>query len=116
MLAFALSAGLAKLLGDMEMDEQRQGIQIQVTWEGLEDAPVMAANVVMVLQTSHEFILTFGFASPPVFTTQPSIEEVKAAKVSSKPIVRLAMPPGRIVELLQVLQQQLTAYQQAQKH
>ncbi len=97
--------------------EPTQQIQLTVNWEGLDDVPVMASNVFLVSQTPHEFILAFGFASPPVFAKQPTPEEIARIKaIPAKPIVRLSMPPGRIVELLGLLQQQLAAYQQAQKH
>jgi hypothetical protein len=98
------------------MAEPSDQIQVQVTWEALESSPVMASNVFMVLQTPHEFIVSFGFASPPEFTKAPTVEELRSAKITARPIVRLSMPPGRVVELLQLLQQQLNFYQQQQKH
>jgi hypothetical protein len=37
-------------------------------------------------------------------------------KVTAQPIARIAFAPGRLVELLQTLQQQLAIFQQAQQH
>lgn len=95
-----------------------EAIQITVDWDQAgELPPVMASNVILVQQTPHEFILTFGFATPPIWLTPPTPEQIANAKtIKPHPIVRLGMSPGRVVELLQVLQQQLAAYQQTQQH
>jgi len=70
----------------------------------------------LIQQTPHEFVITFGFASPPLFMKQPTAEEIAALKaIPAKTIIRLGMPPGRVVELLGLLQQQLQMYQEAQK-
>lgn len=76
----------------------------------------MASNVFLIQQTPHEFILTFGIATPPIFATPPTPEQVAAIRsIPAKALGRVAMSPGRVVELLQLLQQQLMAHQQAQK-
>jgi len=99
------------------MEDQPQQVPIFITWGDAEQLPVMACNVFAVLQTPHEFILTFGFTTPPFFAKQPTPEEVARIKtLPAKSIARISMPPGRVVELLQLLQQHLNAYQQQQKH
>jgi hypothetical protein len=94
---------------------QEQQVPVSVTWEGLDTVPAMASNVVMVQQTPYEFVLTFGFASPPIFTKLPTPEELARIKIQAQAVARLSMPPGRIVELVGLLQQQLAVYQQLQK-
>ena len=93
-------------------------VQIQVDWVESEydRLPIMASNLVMIQQTPHEFIITFGVAAPPFTTTPLTQEEASKTKIVPQPIVRLALAPGRVVELMQLLQQQLMAYQQTQKH
>jgi hypothetical protein len=93
-------------------------IQMSIDWEQAgELPPVMASNVFLIQQTPHEFILTFGFATPPIWLGPPTSDQIeKARTIKPCPIVRLGMSPGRMVELLQVVQQQLANYQQSQKH
>jgi hypothetical protein len=91
-------------------------IQVPVNWDEAVALPTMATNAFMVQQTPHEFMITFGFITPRAFTAPPTPEQIaKIKSIPAKAIVRLALPPGRVVELLQALQQQLAAYQQAQK-
>jgi hypothetical protein len=91
-------------------------VQIQVDWSGADKLPIMASNVVLIQQTPHEFLITFGVAAPPITQTPLTEEQARGMKITAQPIARLALAPGRVVELMQLLQQQLIAYQQAQKH
>ena len=97
-------------------DSPPQQVQLTVNWDDAGKLPAMATNAFLVQQTPHEFILNFAFVNPPVFLKPPTAEEVaKLGRVEATKIVRLAMSPGRVVELLQLLQQQLAAYQQSQQ-
>ena len=69
-----------------------------------------------VQQTPHEFIISFGFASPPMVQGPMTQDQAKELKIVAQPIVRLSIAPGRVVELVQLLNQQLTAYQQSQRN
>jgi hypothetical protein len=85
------------------------GVTLKVDWSAA-DLPVMASNVFMIQQTGQEFLITFGSAVPPVFETTPTPEQLANLRtIKAKPIVRMALTPGRIVELLQNLQQQIAA-------
>ena len=89
------------------------GFQVRVDWSAADDLPVMASNVFLIQQTGQEFLITFGTAVPPIFESPPTSEQLKSIQsIKAKPIVRLALTPGRIVELLGHLQQQIAAYQQ----
>ena len=90
-------------------------LQIQVDWSASDRLPVMAANIVLVQQTPHEFILTFGTAMLPVSPTPLTAEQVSKMKIIAQPTVRIALAPGRLAELLQALQQQLSSYQSSQR-
>ena len=89
--------------------------QIGVKWKGIEDAPVMGCNVFVAQFTPHEFLLTFGYASNPIFLKEPSPQELAAIEsVPANVVARLTLSPGRMVELIQVLQQNMSQFQQAQ--
>ena len=88
--------------------------QVAITWEGVDELPVMACNVFVAQFTPHEFLLLFGYASTPVFLKPPSPEEIAAINsVPAKVVVRLSLSPGRMSELIQVLQQNMAQFQQA---
>lgn len=97
-----------------EQPKQPQQAQVFVTWHGVEDqCPAMAANSFLVQQTGQEFILSLGFAALPYYAELE--EAVKIKQIPAKPIARVSMTPGRVAELLQLLQQALAAYQAQQK-
>jgi hypothetical protein len=99
------------------MADVEQPINIPVDWGDVQSLPTMAANMVLVQQSPHEFTLSFGYAMLPVFEGQMTPERIKNIKsIPAKPFVKISMSPGRVVELLQVLQEQIAAYQQGQKH
>ena len=88
---------------------------VAINWEGAESTPVMGCNVFVAQFTPHEFLLTFGYVSSPIFVTPPSPQELAALNsVPAKVVVRLTLSPGRMGELIQVLQQNLVNYQQLQ--
>ncbi|MBF6571248.1 MAG: hypothetical protein IVW54_20485 [Candidatus Binataceae bacterium] len=92
-----------------------QQVQVTVTWHGVEDQhPAMAANAFLLQQTGQEFILSIGFASLPYFADPQDAAKMKT--VAAKPIARITMAPGRVVELIQVLQQGMAQYQAQHKH
>jgi hypothetical protein len=93
------------------------GLTLKVDWTAADDLPVMASNVFLIQQTGQEFLLTFGSAVPPTFEAPPTPEQLANLRtIKARPIVRMALTPGRIVELLQNLQQQIAAYYAAQSH
>jgi len=91
-------------------------VQIRVDWSAADRLPILAANLVLVQQTPHEFILTFGALAPPVTTAPITEEQARGMNLAAQPIARILLPPGRAVELLQALQQQITLFQQTQRH
>jgi hypothetical protein len=93
-----------------------QQVQIQVDWSSAEQLPMLAANIVMVQQGQHEFILTFGAVAPPITTVPLTVEDAKKIKLKAQAVARLVLSPGRVVELIEVLRQQLNAFQQVQRH
>jgi hypothetical protein len=91
-----------------------QQVQVTPVWRELEKHAAMAANAFLLQQTGQEFILTVGFAALPYFARP---EEALAVRtVDPQVISRLVMTPGRVVELMGMLQQALAQYQEQQKH
>ena len=80
-------------------------LTLKIDWSAADDLPVMASNIFLIQQTGQEFLITFGSAVPPIFETSPTAEQIaNLSTIKAKPIIRMALTPGRIVELLQNLQ------------
>ncbi len=90
-----------------------QQVQVTPVWRDLEKHPAMSANVFLLQQTGQEFILSVGFAALPYFGTPEEALSVKT--VEPQVISRLVLTPGRVVELMGMLQQALVQYQEQQK-
>ena len=91
-----------------------QQLKITPVWERLEEQPAMATNAFLLQQTGHEFILTVGFAALPFFAKPEDAANVKTIQPQTH--ARLVLTPGRVVELVNMLQQGLAQYQAQQKH
>ena len=85
--------------------------QLEVRWEGAEDAPVAACNLFLAQFTHAEFTLTFGYASP-IFSSADDVAKVQF--VRPKIVARLSMSPARLQELIDVLKKNMEMFQQAQ--
>ena len=103
------------------MDEQLpEGLNIAVTWEGIDDVPIFFVNQVLgqVGQQS-EVILSFGQMAPPAILGETQEERERQlrtlARLSIKPIARLALTRAGLEQLVGVLQQTLENYDKAQK-
>lgn len=92
-----------------------QQVQVQAIWIDDLDVPVHFSNAFSVAPVKNEFLLTFACAIPPVVTPDLTPEQMKALRFQIKPLVRIGMTPDRVVELIQLLQTQLSAYSQTIK-
>lgn len=85
---------------------------VPVEWIGLEETPVVFCNSFFCQHQQGEFVLTLGFANAPVFMKPPTPEEIEAIKsVKAKPMLRIALTPERLVELMGVLELNFRQYQ-----
>ncbi|HLW70221.1 MAG TPA: DUF3467 domain-containing protein [Candidatus Binataceae bacterium] len=95
-------------------------LEVQVNWDESRGMPIAFSNVFLIQQTPSEFFLTFGVVEPPfistVAPTPEQIEKLKREGVKAKPIIRIAITPQRMVELLQLVQGQLAQFQTTQTH
>lgn len=90
-------------------------IQLQATWMEDPNVPIHFSNAFNVAPTGNEFILTFACAIPPVILEGMPPEQLRSLQFPIKPLVRIGMTPDRVVELIQLLQRQLSAYSQTIK-
>jgi hypothetical protein len=92
-----------------------ESITLPVVWVGLDDAPVMFANSLIVQHSAeNEFLLSFGQLSPPpLLADTPEARHEQAQQVGYipiKPVVRLGMNRQRVQELVDALQQNLRTH------
>lgn len=96
---------------------QPQPVQLPLIWIGLDDAPIELANVFQVqVSAQGELLLNVGQAAPPALVGTPEERAAQLQKlgfVQSRTLARLALTPHRVRELINVLQQVLTAHDQA---
>jgi hypothetical protein len=98
------------------MPNGQRPVNLTIDWSDATDKPVMGCNVFAIQQTPHEFVITLGYASMPIFPTDPTPEQIAELKqIPAKVISRISLSPGRMVELMQVVQQALKQFQDAQK-
>lgn len=83
--------------------KRAKGKPIPVKFEGVEAAPLVFANVFLVQHDAQTFYLTFALATP-LLTIGMSAEEINAIEhVSARAAVRVALTPGRMYELIDIL-------------
>ena len=84
---------------------------VPIVWQGIEEAPLVFSNAIIVQHTPHEFVLTFGFVQPPIVTGSDDMERVE--QVTAKASVRVALPPTRTKQFLEVLSNNFKVYVEA---
>ena len=82
---------------------QDEGVMLQVTFEGSEDVPIVYASNVFVRHAEDVFLITFAQAHGP-YIVNPTVEQLKQMRtVPAKIVSRIAVPPSRLKEILDVL-------------
>ena len=86
-------------------------VQVTVQWDNsdLGAHPVQAANAFMLQGVGHEVVLTIGFAVPP-FNPNPQ-DAARLRTMPAKTIVRIALTPPRLQEIVTMMQQAIDAVQ-----
>ncbi|MFQ5879008.1 MAG: DUF3467 domain-containing protein [Dehalococcoidia bacterium] len=77
------------------------GKAIPIRWEGMQEAPLIFANSLVVQHTEHEFIITFAQMQPPVALQPGDLERVEY--IPARVTVRIALPPTRLKDLMDML-------------
>jgi hypothetical protein len=99
-----------------EITKPQEAPTVEFKWMGLDDIPIFFTNAFgAAIYGKDEFIVTLGHIAPPLWTKDPTPEDIANVKVLQiKPVVRLGMTPGRLAELIEVLQRVLKNYNDAQ--
>ena len=93
-------------------DPPPDALQLPVEWTGVDAAPVLTANQLLVQADApagvpESFLLTIGMASPPPVTGTPE-QQLEALRnysaVPVRPIARISLTPGRLREWAALLQ------------
>lgn len=86
-----------------EKRPQDAGVTLEVTFEGGEDVPIVYASNVFVRHAEDVFLITFAQAHGP-YIVNPTMEQLKQMRtVPAKIVSRIAVPPSRLKEILDVL-------------
>jgi len=101
----------------MVAQDAKDIFEIPIVISGAEDVSIHFANQFVIQHQQNEFILTIGQLVPPMLfgTDEERLEQAKkVAYVPVKVVTRLALTRQRIVELIEVLQENLRNYDAAQ--
>jgi hypothetical protein len=94
-------------------------ISLPLVWVGADDLPVNFVNQFLGVVQPNEIFLTVGSMVPPAILGD-TLEEREATLrnityVPVKPVARLGFTPARLRELIKVLQDTLSNYEQLPK-
>jgi len=77
-------------------------IELEQAWVGAEDLPVHFANTFVGIVGTNAIFVDLGSAVPPAIESEEDLELLRFVPV--KPIARVALAPGGLDDLIQVLQ------------
>jgi len=105
------------VVGVEKMSEEPT-VRLPILYIGAEDVPVLLGNNFVIQHVGNEFILTVGQMTPPITLGDPDqqVEQLKKLSyVSVRVVARIGFTRQRMVELIQILQENLKTYDQRQK-
>jgi hypothetical protein len=98
-------------------EELPDGIQIGLSWEGVEDLPMLLVNQVLgQVGQQGEVILTFGQVAPPILMGDLDQQRERAQGipfVPIKPVARLALTRAGLDDMIHILNQTRDNYDRA---
>ena len=103
---------------DNRPDGQGGQISLPLVYVGAEEVPVLLANMFVSQFEQNEFILTVGQLVPPILIGTLEEREEQAKKVgyvAVKIVAKLGLTRQRVVELIQLLQENLRNYDTEQQ-
>jgi hypothetical protein len=98
------------------MNEPEQ-INLPLFVTGADEEPIVFSNIMIVQHEQKEFILTFCQYSPPLTLGPPEaqVEQMKSMPyVPVKVVSRVALTPQRLQELIAILQDNYSKWQEKQ--
>jgi hypothetical protein len=89
-----------------------QSFRLRVDWRVADGYPISYANEFMLQTFRDEFVITLGQLALPAIVN-PTPEEVEALPKTISPVVvaRVAVTPGSLKRLIELLQRQLGRYE-----
>ena len=105
------------------MPDQQGNMAISLVWTGIDDLPVQMANMSLIQITPsggagelpEEFIITTGYAAPPVLLGTEEEQRASAAAlgaVAAKALARFSISRSRLQELVDGLSRGIAAWDQ----
>lgn len=90
----------------------QQGLRFRLDWRVADGYPIAYANEFMVQIVRDEFVLTLGQLATPGIVS-PTPEEIRALPRTISPVIvaRVAVTPGSLNRLVELLQRQLRLYE-----
>lgn len=97
------------------MDEQaKEAIRLPLIYVGMDEVPLLYGNHFAIQHSKGDFFLTVGQVQPPILLGSPQEREQIAKKLNYVPVkivARVGISYDHIVELIQVLQKNVKAYE-----
>ena len=91
------------------MAEEPQAAQVQVSFVGGGDTPILFANHILVRSSPDGFLVSFAQSHGP-YEVGVTPEELREKGVPARIIATVAIPPNRMVEMVEVLGRVLEHY------
>lgn len=85
-------------------DALPEPIEFESAWVGADDLPVHFANAFTGVVGPTAVFLTIGSQVPPAIESPDDLERMKAGFVPLKPIVRIALTPQGLDDMIQSLE------------
>jgi hypothetical protein len=86
------------------MAKPPEEMELEQAWIGAEDLPIHFANAFVGVTGPNAVFLTIGSQFPPSISNEADFEELKArGYVEVKPVVRLALAPEGLDEMIEAL-------------
>lgn len=107
---------MKKSKGNLTKKINDEIVTLEITFEGAEDVPILYASNVFVRHENDVFLLTFAQAHGPylIDITKEELESMKT--IPAKIVARLAIPPSRMKEIVNVLSGNYEAYEKRIKN
>lgn len=95
------------------MPDESQFAEPEAAWVGAEDLPVEFANIFSGIVGPNAVFVNIGSVVPPAIESDDDLINTRFVPV--KPIARIAMAPGGLDDLIQVLENTRQIYQDMKK-
>ncbi len=89
---------------------KKQGMMLEINFEGAEEVPIAFVNHVFVRHFEDVFLVSFAQSHGP-YIVSPTPQQLKQmGKVPARVVARIAIPPTKMKEILDVLNDNYARY------